>query len=62
MRDERFERDDAKDAINRVKHKLPFHLACHVFEDLAGLDDADPFDGEPRSRRIGLAQNRQDTA
>lgn len=58
MRNDRFEWDDAKAAGNLAKHKVSFEFASLVFGDPRFLEDADPYEGEERTRIIGMVHGR----
>ena len=60
MRNERFERDDAKAIDNFEKHDVSFEDAVSAVDDTCAVDDVDDtMDyGEERYRIIGMANGR----
>jgi uncharacterized protein len=60
MRDNQFEWDDNKAAINLADHGVTFEMARHVFKDPFGIDQPDDrFDyGEDRANVIGMVNGR----
>ena len=57
MRDDRFERDDAKAARNLVTHRGSFDLARLAFDDPHSIDEPDTYPDEDRWRCLGMAAN-----
>ena len=51
--------DDAKNEINKKKHKISFETAAEVFLDERRIEDYDEFhsDDEYRIKTIGLVEN-----
>jgi uncharacterized DUF497 family protein len=50
----RFEWDEAKSNSNKIKHKVSFELACHVFDDPLHLSQLERVvAGEERWQTIG---------
>ena len=56
MRDDRFEWDDRKAAINLRDNHVSFELARSVFDDHNAIEGFDDDSDEERWVRIGLAQ------
>ena len=58
MRDDHFEWDDAKAAINRVKHKVSFEQARAAFEDPFRIETVQEHDDETRLLLVATASGR----
>lgn len=56
MVDERFEWDEEKDEINRLKHGVPFERARQVFDDPLAATMADPCHSEYEEREITIGE------
>lgn len=55
MRDDRFEWDDRKAALNLRRHEVDFDAARAVFDDDDAIDDPDDDPDELRFRRVGMS-------
>lgn len=55
-----FEWDDAKDAVNAVKHGIDFEFAAFVFADpdMVIVPTIRPEDGEAREKAIGIVEGK----
>ena len=60
MQDAEFEWDDAKAALNWLKHRVTFEQARRVFQDTSAIEraDAEHSDAEERSVTIGMVDGR----
>jgi len=60
MQDAEFEWDDAKAALNWLKHRVTFEQARRVFQDTSAIERADVehSDAEERSVTIGTVDGR----
>jgi hypothetical protein len=60
MRDDKFEWDDRKAAVNHARHGVSFEAARKVFKDIAAIDQLDDRDdyGEERFTLLGMSDGR----
>jgi hypothetical protein len=60
MRDDAFEWDDTKAALNWHDHKIRFEMAREVFKDIFAIESVDDGQDDPEERFItlGMAESR----